>query len=80
MDEGLEYVYTGNIHDIEGGTTFCPSCKSALVVRDWHRIEEYRVTPEGNCPECGHAIAGRFESFDMRRQFGRRRIPVAIGR
>jgi len=80
MDEGLQYVYTGNIHDTEGGTTFCPSCKAALVVRDWHRIEQYRLTPAGACPDCGTAIAGRFESFNLRSQFGRRRIPVAIGR
>ncbi len=78
IEEGLQYVYTGNIHDIEGGTTFCPSCKAALVVRDWHRIEKYRLTPEGHCPDCGTAIAGRFESFDVRQQFGRRRIPVKV--
>ena len=80
MGEGLNYVYTGNVHDREGGTTFCPSCKSALIVRDWHRIESYRVTAEGNCPDCHTAIPGRFEAFDAKRQFGRRRIPVAISR
>jgi len=80
IDEGLQYVYTGNIHDTGGGTTFCPSCKAALVVRDWHRIEKYRLTPEGHCPDCGTAVAGRFEAFDLRRQFGRRRIPVSISR
>ena len=79
MDEGLRYVYTGNVHDTEGGTTFCPSCSAALVVRDWHRIEEYRVTPDGKCPDCGCAIAGRFEAFDKRRQFGRKRVPLVIG-
>ena len=33
-------MYTGNIHDTEGGTTFCPSCKAALIVRDWHEINK----------------------------------------
>jgi pyruvate formate lyase activating enzyme len=80
MDEGLHFVYTGNVHDREGGTTFCPSCRGALIVRDWHRIESYRLTPEGRCPDCATAIPGRFEAFDARRQFGRRRIPVAIAR
>jgi pyruvate formate lyase activating enzyme len=80
MEEGLHFVYTGNVHDREGGTTFCPSCKSALIVRDWHRIESYRLTPDGQCPDCGTKIPGRFESFDVRRQFGRRRISVALGR
>ena len=80
IDEGLHYVYTGNVHDREGGTTYCPGCRAALVVRDWHRIEAYRITAEGKCPDCAHAIAGRFEAFEAKRQFGRRRIPVAIGR
>jgi pyruvate formate lyase activating enzyme len=77
-EEGLRYVYTGNVHDREGGTTFCPSCESALVVRDWHRIEAYRLTPEGRCPDCHTPIAGRFEAFQPRQQFGRRRIPVVM--
>jgi pyruvate formate lyase activating enzyme len=25
-DAGLHYVYTGNVHDPEGGTTYCPGC------------------------------------------------------
>ena len=36
--EGLQYVYTGNVHDTTGGTTFCPACGEALIVRDWHQI------------------------------------------
>ena len=80
MDEGLHFVYTGNVHDREGGTTFCPSCRAALIVRDWYRIENYRLTDEGRCPDCSAAIPGRFERFDAKRQFGRKRIPVAVGR
>ena len=80
LDEGLNYVYTGNVHDAEGGTTFCPKCRAALIVRDWYRIESYRLTDDGKCPECSTQIPGRFERFDAKRQFGRRRIPVAIGR
>ena len=80
MEEGLHYVYTGNVHDREGGTTFCPKCRAALVVRDWHRIESYRLTPEGSCPDCGTRIPGRFEVFDAKRQWGRRRIPVMMSR
>ena len=29
MRNGLQYVYTGNVHDTEGGTTFCPHCGNA---------------------------------------------------
>jgi pyruvate formate lyase activating enzyme len=78
LGEGLHYVYTGNIHDEKGGSTYCPGCHRALVIRDWYRIDEYRITADGRCPDCGTAIAGRFETF--RRAFGPRRIPVAIHR
>ena len=78
LDAGLNYVYTGNIHDTQGGTTFCPSCRTALIVRDWHQINAYRVTPDGKCPSCDTPVAGVFEAFHG--QFGRRRIPLAVAR
>src|SRR3569832_615847 len=75
---GLHYVYTGNVHDTTGGTTACPACHEALIVRDWYRIEHYSVTPDGHCPHCGHAIAGRFGTFSH--PFGNRRIPISMHR
>jgi pyruvate formate lyase activating enzyme len=77
-DEGLAFVYTGNVHDREGGTTKCAGCDGTLVVRDWHRILAYRLRPDGTCPDCGTPLAGRFEAFDAAAQFGPRRIPLAI--
>ncbi len=76
LAEGIRYVYTGNVHDTVGGTTFCPGCAKPVIVRDWHRILRYDLTPEGHCEDCGAAVAGRFEAFDG--QFGRRRIPVQV--
>ncbi|MFN7887633.1 MAG: AmmeMemoRadiSam system radical SAM enzyme, partial [Betaproteobacteria bacterium] len=74
LDAGLHYVYTGNVHDKEGGTTFCPSCKAALIVRDWYKIEKYEVATDGHCPHCAAKIAGRFEQYQG--CFGPRRVPV----
>jgi len=76
LREGLQYVYTGNVHDREGGTTCCPGCGEPLIVRDWHQILDYKVTAFGRCLICGTPVAGRFEEFSG--QFGRRRIPVRI--
>lgn len=76
MAQGLRYVYTGNVHNVEGDTTFCPACQAALIVRDWYQINQYRLTPEGDCPDCGAAIAGRFDA--QAGHFGRQRIPVAM--
>jgi pyruvate formate lyase activating enzyme len=78
LAEGLHYVYTGNVHDEKGGSTYCTGCGSPLILRDWYRIDDYRVTPDGKCPDCGTPLAGRFESF--KRAFGPRRIPIAINR
>ena len=74
---GLKYVYTGNVHDKEGGTTSCPTCQAPLIMRDWHNILEYRAGQDGHCPECGTPISGRFG--DVSRAFGRGRISVRIG-
>jgi pyruvate formate lyase activating enzyme len=78
QEEGLAFVYTGNVHDREGGTTKCAGCGGTLVVRDWHRILAYRLRSDGACPDCGTPLAGRFEAFDPAAQFGPRRIPLAI--
>jgi len=76
LGHGLRYVYTGNVHDPEGGTTFCPGCAKPLIVRDWYEIRGYELTPEGACRHCGAAVPGRFARFEH--QWGRRRVPVRI--
>jgi len=76
LDAGIRYVYTGNVHDTEGGTTFCPGCGKGVIVRDWHEILAYDLTEKGHCAHCGTPLAGRFEKFEG--QFGRRRIPVRV--
>jgi pyruvate formate lyase activating enzyme len=76
LKNGLKHVYVGNVHDIEGDTTFCTGCRSKLIVRDWYELLDYRVTPEGKCPDCGHALAGRFG--DTAGNWGRKRLPVMM--
>jgi pyruvate formate lyase activating enzyme len=76
LGEGLRYVYTGNVHDSKGGTTSCPSCGCALVVRDWHRILVYRISMDGCCANCSAPVAGRFGRFE--KPFGPRRIPISL--
>jgi pyruvate formate lyase activating enzyme len=76
LDAGLRHVYTGNVHDRAGGTTHCPACRASLVVRDWHRILQYRITGQGRCPDCASAVAGRYGQFEP--AFGNRRIPLKL--
>ena len=78
LGRGLHFVYTGNVHDTEGGTTRCPHCDAALIVRDWYRLLEYRVTADGHCRACGGVLAGRYQAFELKQQFGPRRMPVHL--
>jgi pyruvate formate lyase activating enzyme len=77
LSAGLQHVYTGNVHDLSGGTTFCQGCKQVLIVRDWYLIRDYAVTENGECPHCGTKLAGHFGKYSG--QFGRQRTPVIIG-
>jgi len=73
---GLRYVYTGNVHDEEGGSTYCPSCENPVIVRDWYEIRDYHVTDAGACENCGANLAGRFAKFE--KPFGAKRIAVRL--
>ncbi len=73
---GLRYVYTGNVHDPEGGTTFCHGCGAALIVRDWYEILAWRLTDDGRCRACGTACAGVFDGPPG--GWGARRLPVRL--
>jgi pyruvate formate lyase activating enzyme len=76
IGNGLHHVYTGNVHDVDGGTTHCTGCGTALIERDWHRILRYELTAQGGCPRCGTALAGRYGAAPG--SFGRRRIPLRV--
>jgi pyruvate formate lyase activating enzyme len=76
LRNGLRYVYTGNVHDEAGGSTYCPGCAEAVIVRDWHRISGYHLSEEGGCKFCGARVSGRFQRFAA--PFGPRRIPVRL--
>lgn len=80
LDAGLHHVFTGNVHDSDGGTTFCPHCHAALIVRDWYDIRRYDLTAEGHCRHCQTRIAGHFGTClgNNGKGFGPRRIPVRL--
>jgi pyruvate formate lyase activating enzyme len=59
---GLKYVYAGNIPggvgDLEN--TWCHECRALLIERYGYFIQQYRLTPDGACPDCGAPIPGRW--------------------
>jgi pyruvate formate lyase activating enzyme len=76
MKNGLKYVYTGNVHDNDGDTTYCPGCHAAVIVRDWYVLKDWGLTAEGNCSQCGTQIPGVFEAHPG--TWGAKRMPVQI--
>jgi len=55
IEEGLNYVYTGNRPGDEGESTYCPSCRRCVVKRFGFEIEEMLLDGD-RCSECGHRI------------------------
>ena len=73
---GLHHVYTGNIHDPEGQSTFCTGCGALLVGRDGYEITAWHLAPGGRCSACGTLCPGVFE--DAPGRWGARRRPVRL--
>lgn len=55
IDEGVRYVYTGNIPGGEGENTYCPNCRGMLIKRYGFSVLENKVR-DGKCPSCGEKI------------------------
>jgi pyruvate formate lyase activating enzyme len=75
---GIRHVYSGNIHDVSGQSTYCPGCGTQVIERDWYDIGAYRLNG-GACEKCGAAIAGRFWADGLPKQiWGRKRQRLVI--
>ena len=61
MDEGLHFVYVGNVPEHPGGHTYCPDCKEMLIRRVGYRVKVPGLN-EGKCQYCGRAIFGIWEA------------------
>jgi pyruvate formate lyase activating enzyme len=59
---GLRYIYAGNLPGRVGHweNTRCPRCHETLIERCGYLIKDYRLTPDGRCPQCATAIPGRW--------------------
>jgi pyruvate formate lyase activating enzyme len=60
-NNGLRYVYTGNVHDERGGSTYCHTCGERLIGRDWYVLTAWNLTEDGACRSCGTRCAGVFD-------------------
>jgi pyruvate formate lyase activating enzyme len=76
LAQGLKHVYTGNVHDPEGGSTFCAGCGKRVIERDWYELGEWNLDAQGRCRFCQTKLAGVFQGPPGR--WGRKRMPVRM--
>jgi len=75
LQQGLKFVYVGNVNDEAHQSTYCPACGGVLIQRNWYELGAYHL--RGNaCGRCGARIAGVFEGAPG--TWGRRRQPVRM--
>ena len=79
IGNGLHHVYTGNVHDFEGSSTYCHACGGILIGRNWYELSTWNLKADGlnaACACCGTHIPGVFEATPG--NWGARRQPVHV--
>jgi pyruvate formate lyase activating enzyme len=59
LQEGIRYVYLGNVPGHEGTHTYCHNCHKILIERKGYFIPQYNLE-NGRCKFCGTSIPGRW--------------------
>lgn len=76
QQNGIHYAYTGNVHDEDGESTYCPACGEKLIGRDWYVMTDWHLGDDASCSKCGLPIAGVFEARPG--TWGAKRQPVTL--
>jgi pyruvate formate lyase activating enzyme len=59
IQEGIRYVYLGNVPGHEGNHTYCHNCHKILIERKGYLIPQYNIE-NARCKFCGTIIPGRW--------------------
>jgi len=57
LQEGLRFVYVGNVSGQEGESTYCPSCGEEIINRRGYLVGEMNLA-NGRCKTCNERIEG----------------------
>ncbi len=55
-EEGLSYVYAGNVPGHRLENTYCHNCDALLIERFGFDVVEYRISEDNRCPKCKEEI------------------------
>jgi pyruvate formate lyase activating enzyme len=58
VEEGVQFVYIGNVLDNTYAHTYCPKCGEPVILRGHMETLEIKLTEDGRCPKCGEKIPG----------------------
>jgi pyruvate formate lyase activating enzyme len=61
MQEGIHYVYVGNVPGHEACHTYCHHCKKMLIERNGYLLTQMNITG-GKCKFCKTVIPGRWNT------------------
>jgi pyruvate formate lyase activating enzyme len=73
---GLHHVYTGNVRDAAGQSTYCAACGHLVIGRDGYVLSGWDLDASGCCRACGARCPGVFEPHPG--TWGARRLPVRL--
>jgi len=60
MEEGISYVYIGNVPGHPANNTYCAHCGKLIIGRMGFYVTEYHLV-EGKCEYCGNPVPGVWE-------------------
>jgi len=73
---GIYHVYTGNVNDTKGQSTYCSHCDNLLIERDWYELGKWNLDKDGCCKFCRTRLAGLYDTKPG--TWGSKRQPVFI--
>jgi len=76
LEKGINHVYTGNVRDKNGGSTYCSKCNELLIERDWYILGKYNLKNKNHCSHCDEVCAGVFEETPG--SWGSKRKPISM--
>lgn len=61
LEQGLEYVYIGNVPSDDANSTYCPNCKTRIINRLGYRVVDFKINRgTSRCEICGTHINGEW--------------------
>ena len=70
-ENGLNFVYVGNVPGSSYENTYCPKCGTELIKRYGFEVIKWNLDQDNRCPKCGYKvpIVGKFYGESLEERF-----------